>query len=368
MKILIAHARYSQPGGEEAVIDAQDAALSASGHAVVRYEVDNEGLTRAGALSSLWSRSAARAIGVVIDRERPDVLHVHNNFQQLSPSIYGAAATRGVKVVQHLHNARLACINVFFERDGEVCTDCVGRAVTWPGVAHNCYRDSRVDSLAATAVQLGHRALKAHRHVDAFVAVSAALGELLALDKTVVCHNGIADPTVVRADHGYALFVGRITAQKGIQVLLDAAASVPDLPVRIAGDGPDLERFRSQASSRGLSHVTFLGRLERAAVLRELAGARVAVAPSIGIDPLPTTVIEALAAGVPVIGSELGGIPEIVGDTGVLVPAGDPIALATALRNARETPPDGTAARRRYESQFTLDAFAARLESIYTSL
>ena len=246
MKILIAHARYIHPGGEEAVIDAQEEALVARGHRVVRYEVANDGLSAARmAVNSLWSRSAAHALGAVIDRESPDVLHVHNNFQQLSPSIYGAAKHREVPVVQHLHNARLACINVFFERDGGACFDCVGKRVTWPGVVHNCYRGSRPDSVAATAVQLTHRAVRAHHHVDAFVAVSAALldqlrnADVVPAERSHVCHNGVADEARNREDRGYALYVGRIAAEKGLQVLLDAAASVPDLPVRIAGDGPD---------------------------------------------------------------------------------------------------------------------------------
>lgn len=377
MKILVAHARYSQPGGEEAVIDAQESALSARGHTVVRYEVDNEGLSRVKlAVNAAWSRGATRAITDVVASERPEVLHVHNNFHQLSPSIYGAAKARGVAVVQHLHNARLACINAFFERDGALCTDCVGRRITWPGVAHRCYRDSRAESLAATAIQLGHRSVNAHRAVDRFVAVSAALRDALVRAdvvpdaKTLVCHNGVAEPAVQRHDGGYALFVGRIAEEKGIQVMLDAAASVPELALRVAGDGPSREAFAEQAARRGLHHVRFLGRLERADLDAQLAGARVTLAPSIGFDPLPTAIVEAAAAGVATIGSDIGGIPEIVGDAGVLVPAGDPVALGAALRRAYDEPASfaamGDAARSRYRERFTLGAFGARLEAIYT--
>jgi glycosyltransferase involved in cell wall biosynthesis len=376
VKILIAHARYIEPGGEETVIDAQEKALVARGHKVVRYEVDNADLRPAQmATRALWSRSAAHDVGAVLDREEPDVLHVHNNFQQLSPSIYGAASSRHVPVVQHLHNARLACINMFFERDGSLCTDCVGKRVTWPGIAHSCYRGSRVESVAATAVQLGHRAVHAHHHVDAFVAVSGALATALdgvvPPDRIEVCHNGIEDNASARDDQGYALYVGRIAREKGLQVLLDAAASVPDLPVRIVGDGPERAALEDQSRRRGLN-VTFFGRLDRAGVAAAFAGARVAVVPSIGFDPLPTVAIEAMAAGVAVVGSRTGGIPEIVHTAGALVAPGDPVALAAVLRDAHENPSRwaelGQAARARYESRFTLDAFGARLEAIYEFL
>ncbi len=385
MKVLIAHARYIEPGGEEAVIDAQHAALEALGLEVVRYECDNSGLdaspvakARAGA-SAVWSRRSARAISDVITQERPDVLHVHNNFQVLSPSIYGAAKRHNVAVVQHLHNARLACINVFFERAGAACTECVGTAASWPGVAHRCYRGSLGESVAATAVQLTHRALGSHRrNVDLFIAVSGALGDALTGAKVVprdrvrVVHNGIADPGARAAgsDRGYALFTGRLSEEKGVQVLLDAAAALPEVPVRIAGDGPLRAGFEGQAARRGLRHVRFLGRLSREALLDELRGARVCVAPSIGFDPLPTSVIEACAVGVPVIGSRTGGIPEIIDE--VLVPPGDVVALTAALRAAHEQPDRfaalGHAARSRYESHFTADAFGRALVAAYAAV
>jgi len=388
VKVLIAHARYIQPGGEEVVVDTQERVLIALGHEVVRFEQDNTGMDQGGlakvrvAAASVWSQRARRDIAAVIARERPDVMHVHNNFQAMSPSIYQAARAAKVPVVQHLHNARYVCINAFLERDGRPCTDCVGKAVTWPGVVHRCYRDSLPDSVAATAVQLTHRGARTHhRHVDLFLAVSEALATTLRdagavpADKTIVCHNGLDPDPGARppdTDGGYALYVGRLSPEKGVGVLLDAAASAPELPLRVAGDGPLRAQLEGRAAA--LPHVSFLGRVDRRQLLDELRGARVTVVPSIGADPLPTAIIEAAAIGVPTIGSRTGGIPELVvdGGTGALVTPGDAGELTAALRDAAAQPARyrdmGNAARAHFEQHFTGPAFGARLVAAYTSL
>lgn len=390
MKILIAHARYIEPGGEEAVIDTQQRVLEALGHEVVRYEQDNAGQD-AGvgakvrtAAASLWSPQARRSVADVIERERPAVLHVHNNFQAMSPSIYRSARAAGVPVVQHVHNYRYVCINAFLERDGHACTDCVDRAVTWPGVIHRCYRGSLPDSAAATAVQLTHRARRTyHRDVELFLAVSEAVASTLRAahvvpaSKLAVCPNGLDPDPGARPpgrDEGYALYVGRLSPEKGVAVLLDAAARVPELPLRIVGDGPLRAELQSQARTRGLDHVAFVGRVDRAAVLEHVRGARVTVMPSIGSDPLPTAIIEASACGAPTIGTRAGGIPELVAHeaSGLLVAPGDAHALAAALQRAASQADYfqhlGVAARRRFESHFTGAAFGQRLVAAYESV
>jgi glycosyltransferase involved in cell wall biosynthesis len=390
VRILIAHARYIDPGGEEAVIDTQERVLVALGHEVVRYEQHNAGIDAGivtklrGAGASVWSRRAQRAIADVIGTEHPDVLHVHNIFQAMSPSIYGAARRAGVPVVQHLHNARYVCVNAFLERDGHSCTDCVRKTLTWPGVVHRCYRDSLPQSVAATAVQLTHRARRTyHRDVDRFLAVSEALASTLRDARVVpasrltVCHNGLDPDPGEREpgdDRGYALYVGRLSPEKGVDVLIEAAAAVPELPLRIAGDGPQRGALEAVVAGRQLRHVTFLGRVDTQQLAVERRGARVTVVPSVGADPLPTAIIEAAATGLPTIGARTGGIPELVVDgvTGTLVPAGNPSALAAALRAAHAQPSVlasmGRAARADFEQRFSGAAFGARLVSAYESV
>jgi glycosyltransferase involved in cell wall biosynthesis len=380
VKVLLAHARYALPGGEERVVDTQDAVLTALGHQVVRYEEDNADLDVSGlagklrsVANSVWSRESHRQVAALLAAERPDVVHVHNHFPAMSPSVFAAANAAGIPVVQHLHNARLTCIQPFLVRDDAPCTSCVGRSPL-PGVIHACYRGSRPQSAVAAGVQITHRALGTwRRRVDRFVAVSDALADtmrasgVVPADKLVVCHNGLDTDPGARAnvpDDGYALYIGRLSYEKGVDTIVDAAALVPTVPVLIAGDGPE----RAALERRAPANVSFLGQVDRTQVFELLRGARVTLAPSRGQEPFGLSVVEAAAVGVPAIAADGGGLREIVrhGETGLLVPPSDPGALATAIQQV--LPAMGPAARRVYEQQFTAEAFGRRLLDIYEKL
>src|SRR5260370_6128527 len=147
MKILLVHNVYQQRAGEEAVVRAEARLLEANGHAVVRYERNNDELQGRGALSgigaaveTIWSSRSFREMGALIGKERPDVAHFHNTFPLISSSSYYACARAGVPLRQTLHNYRLLGPVAKFLRDGKVCEACLGRNVAWPGVVHGCYR------------------------------------------------------------------------------------------------------------------------------------------------------------------------------------------------------------------------------------
>jgi glycosyltransferase involved in cell wall biosynthesis len=347
MKVLIVHSPYAQRGGEEQVVATQTQVLRARGHDVVAYE--------------------GRDAGPLVTAERPDIVHVHQQFPALRPSVYAAARAARVPVVQHLHNARLACIEPFLVRDGVACDDCVGRSM-WPGIAHRCYRGSAVQSAAAAGIQLAHRRMW-KRDVTRFVAVSesvaATLRGTLPGERIAVCHNGLdADPGArdPSDDAGDALYVGRLSPEKGVDLLIDAAAQLPEMQFRVVGDGPE----RGALAARAGTNVAFTGRLDRSGVLAALARARVLVAPSRGQEPFGLGVIEAAAVGVPAIVTRVGGLPEIVRDgvTGRVVAPFDADAIVGALRDL-DALAMGAAARRDYEARFTPDAFADRLLAIY---
>ncbi len=391
MKVLIVHARYRQPGGEDVVVDVQASVLAERGHEVVRFERHNDDLDVAGPLrqvtaaaATIWSRRSQRDLASTLTAERPDIVHVHNTFPILSPSIYAVANAAGIPVVQHLHNARLVCTNPCLVRDGELCTDCVGRRVPWPGVVHRCYHGSATHSGVAAALQLTHHTLGTWaRRVDAFLPVSAWLANILTgsgaipAEKVRVCYSALdPDPgprwlaAESRPDGGYGLFAGRLAEEKGVRTLVEAAALVPQLPIKIAGDGPERVLLERLITQRRLDHVELLGRVERHELLELLRGARAALTPSL-VDSLPMVAVEAAAVGVPTIASACGGIPEVVldGVTGHLVPPGDPTALAQRLAEAAAHPDTmrkmGFAARERFEQRFTASAFADRLLDAY---
>ena len=392
MKVLIVHARYRQPSGEEVVVAIQSSVLVSLGHEVVLFERRNDEVGGSGALgqareavATVWSEARRREVGAAIAADRPDVVHVHNTFPSLSTSIYAAANAAGVPVVQHLHNARLVCANPWMFRDHEPCTDCVGRRVPWPAVVHRCYHDSVTHSGVAAAVQLTNHALGiSARRVDLFLPVSDWLGTLVVESgavpaaKVLVCHSGLDPdpgarpvPTTARPDGGYAVFVGRLAVEKGVDTLLAAAALVPELPLKIAGDGPDRGAIAAAVAAAGLAQVELLGHVDRTRVLELLRGARVSVTPSNMGDSLPMSAVEGAACGVPAIGSRAGGIPEIIVDgvTGFLVPPGNPTALARALRTAATDPVRmaamGQAARRHFEKRFAARRMGERLLEAY---
>ena len=375
LSVIIVHEHYQQRGGEDVAVEADIELLRSHGHRVTTYVRHNDEIKSVGPLSgprlaanTVWSRRSRLDLAAVIDSCRPDVVHVHNTFPLISPSIFGAATERGVPVVQTIHNYRLVCVSGTRLRDGVVCDDCVGRRIPFPAVRHACYRGNRPQTAVAAAMQVAHRAIRTwERHVNLFLPVSAhALHRLVAAgaipaERAMVRHNHVAPDPGARpqgSDRGHVVFAGRLSTEKGVEVLVRAAAMVPEVPVRIIGDGPERARVEQLAKELGTTNVTFVGWLTRDKVFEELRSARCFVLPSICEDLLGMVLIESAAVGVPVIGSNIGGTSEVVTpETGMLFPPGDVVALAGVLRDAAARPDAwwqrGLAARRRFESMFS---------------
>jgi glycosyltransferase involved in cell wall biosynthesis len=303
--------------GENQVVDDEVRLLERAGHAVRRWEPSPE---TAGALSLLrtgagtvWSRPAARELRMLLDESGAEVLHCHNLFPSLSPAVLRAADDQGVAVVVTLHNYRMLCLPADFLRDDRVCEDCLGRA-PWRGVARRCYRDSLMGSAAlATSLTL-HRALRTFDRPKLFLAVSefvrakhVAAG--MPPDRIRVKSN-FAWPCARREGAGsYFLFVGRLSREKGLEQLLRAWTGVGARLV-VVGDGPERARLLEMAPAT----VEFAGSLPREKVDECLRDARALLVPSICYEGQPRTILEAFAAGVPVVASRMGGLPELVAD------------------------------------------------------
>ncbi|TFW09550.1 glycosyltransferase [Oxalobacteraceae bacterium OM1] len=375
MKILVAHNAYQQRGGEDAVVDAEVALLRAHGHAVEVYSQHNDalnGMSKASAaVVTVWSRRSANEAAQVCERFKPDLIHVHNTFPLISPSLYWMAARRNIPLVQTLHNFRLLCPQAIFLREGRICEDCVGR-LPWRAVTRKCYRESAAQSAVITGMLATHRALGTYRHrITRYIALNRFARDKyveggLPAERFRIKPNfveSVAQPEWSARNGG--LYVGRLSEEKGLDVLAKAHRLMGGSDVEVIGSGP-LEPLARESFG-----AAYLGYQPLAQIMQRMLSARFLVLPSICYENSPRTIVEAFACGVPVIASRLGALPDIVseGVTGLLFRPGDPADLADKLRWAREHPEEmaamGRAARTEYDNKYTPERNYEQLIDIY---
>jgi len=385
MKIILVHNSYREAGGEDVVFESEKRLLERAGHRVIPYVRSNMELQNASFLDRIaivprmvWSSKTRREFATILDAHNPDVVHAHNTFMAISPSIYSACSERHIPVVQTLHNFRLLCPGANFFRDGAICNECVDQNLL-QSVLHGCYRNSR-GATAGVALMLSlHRALNTWRSsVARFIVLTEFAKEKFVAagfpsDKFAVKPN-FADPDPrERADAGaYALYVGRLMENKGSQVLMNAWKKLPaPYPLQIVGDGPERATREAQARDLQLSGVTFRGRLSHDAVIDAIKGARFILVPSLLYEGFPMSIVESFACGTPVLCSRLGGMMEIVqhGVTGLHFNPNDPQDLARSVEWAWHHPVElaemGRAARRKYETDYTAEKNYSLLMGIY---
>lgn len=381
MNIVLVHNHYQQPGGEDQVFGAEIALLKAQGHEVTRYTVHNDEVVGLSSLalakSTFWNTDQHHRLRTLFHNVRPDVVHVHNTLPLISPAVYYAAHAEGAAVVQTLHNFRYSCVNGLFYRDGHVCEDCLGKTVPWPGVVHGCYRGSRAAS-AVVAGMLGYHKLRgtyAHE-VDQYIVLSEFSRQKLVKmglpeEKLSVKPNFVdSDPGAGTGTGGYALFVGRLSQEKGIPPLLAAWERLGSrLPLKVVGDGPQASLVELAASQ--LSGVEWLGRKPRDAVLVLMQEAILLVFPSVCYETFGMTIVEAFAAGTPVVASDIGTMSSLVthGRTGLHFEAGNADDLVAQVEWALEHPGElaamRVAARAEYEEKYTAEVNYRMLMGVY---
>jgi glycosyltransferase involved in cell wall biosynthesis len=385
VKILLIHNEYRQPGGEEVVVEQERQLLQQAGHQVVHYRrsnVETEGISGLGQLSLVkkivWASDARQDVALLLRNQKPQIVHVHNTFMVISPSIYSACREAGVPVVQTLHNFRLFCPAAFFYRDGHVCEDCSDHSL-WRGIQHACYRQSR-PTTAAVALMLEFHRLRHtwEQGIDTFIALNEfARNKFISLglpaEKVCVKPNFLYSDPGKRTEPGqYAMFAGRLSPEKGVSTLLSAWARLKTrIPLRIIGDGPLLPTLQAEAAKRGLSDVHFEGRLNREQTLAAFKGASFMLFPSLWYENFPMVIAEAFACSTPVIGSRLGALEVIVqdGHTGLHFAPGDPADLATKVEWAWNHPEKvqvmGSNARQEFETKYTAEKNYTLLMEIY---
>jgi glycosyltransferase involved in cell wall biosynthesis len=385
MKVLVVHNRYQQRGGEDAVVDAETRLLAANGVEVQRFDADNDAIQSVVtkiqvSLGQFGLPTAAQArFRSALSAFRPSVVHVHNWFPTLSPSLFNICYRENVPVVHTLHNYRLLCVNATLFRDGHVCEDCVGTTLRTPGVLHSCYRGSTAGSAVATGGMLTHWSLGTwNRSIDRFVALTEFARQKLIegglpSDKVIVKPNFVdPDPGPGEGRGGYFLFVGRLTEEKGIRVLLDCWKDGQDLPtLKIAGTGPLENEVRAAVGT--MPNVEWLGARSSEEVLGLMADASALLCPSQWYEGMPRVVIESLAVGTPIIASSIGCYPEMIvdGETGALFHTGDAVALRSRLRDllqGNSLTSMRTNARRCFQSNYTGDKNLSLLLNVYRSV
>jgi glycosyltransferase involved in cell wall biosynthesis len=348
---------------------------------VIPYTLDNDsidGMSRLDLASrTIWSRPAYREIRELIRRHRPAIAHFHNTFPLISPAAYYAAQAEKVRVVQTLHNFRLLCPNALFFRQGRVCEDCLGKSIPWPGVVHQCYRGSRAASAGVAALLSMHRALGTwHQVVDKYIALTQFSRHKfieggLPADKIAVKSNFVyPDPGLGAGMGKYAVFVGRLSAEKGVGTLLEAWKNVGgQLPLKIVGDGP-LAALVQEAAAKDAG-MEWLGSKAPEAVYALVGEASFLVLPSQCYENFPRVVIEAFAKGTPVLASRLGAMAEVVdhGRTGLHFEPGQAQDLAAKVQRLLAEPQRllrmRQAARQEYEQKYTAQSNCRALMAIY---
>jgi len=380
MRVIVAHNRYQYGGGEDAVVHDEVAMLRQHGHVVELIEQDNSAIhgirgNLNAATSIFYSIGSRKRMEQVLHVFRPNIVHIHNWFPMLSPSIIWAADAGGIPVVQTLHNYRMLCANALLYRNGAVCTDCLGKFLPIDGIVHGCYRDSRTGSAIVTAAYAFHRLIRTWDRVNLFIAVSDFEREILIrgglpADKIVVKPNFVGSTFCSAEMHeDAALFVGRLSPEKGIITLLSAWNSGKiQLRLKIIGDGPLANEVRSCATSN--QWVEYLGLRPADDVYREMAKAKFLVCPSEWYETFGRTVVEAFSQGTPVLAADIGCMHELVeeGVTGYRFSPGSVDALIAGTINftsGEEYERMRANCRRLFQTKYTADINYPLLMDIY---
>jgi glycosyltransferase involved in cell wall biosynthesis len=375
--ILQANKFFFLRGGSERYFFALSDALASRGHRVVHfsmqhprnrpspysahfvpqrdYDAARGALASPGAvLGFIRSRDAGRRMAGLAAATRPDVAHLHNIYHQLTPSIIDALADAGVPVVMTLHDYKLVCPSYAMFARGDYCYRCRG------GRFHNAVAVSCGGSRARSALlaleSFWQRRTRVYERVACFIAPSEYLRGVMVdagipADRIVYVaplNPASPDQAAAKADdlaridelpQRFIAYVGRLSAEKGIRVLLDAMRLTPEIPLVVFGEGPEEASLRAIASAHGLSNVAFAGHASHALIERALGRAVAVVLPTLSPENAPMAILEAANAGVPVVVSDRGGLPEMARRVGgAVVPAGEASALAAAIRDAWTDP------------------------------
>ncbi len=384
MRILAVHNRYQIQGGEDQSHAAEIDMLKRNGILVDEYIEDNQKISSINritlAFRTIWSQETYTNIRQILSKTKYDLVIIQNFFPLISPSIFYAAKKCNVPCIQYLRNYRLFCLNALLFRDNHLCEECLPKKIPWPGVIHSCYRKRFDASFVVASMLVCHRLLGTwQRNIVKYITLTD-------FAKSKFIEGGInpnlitVKPNFLYPDPGsgdgsgdFALFVGRLSDEKGVQTLINAWDNI-DLPIKlkILGDG-DLEGIVLDAS-RNNSNINYIGKKTSNEVLSVISNAKCVIIPSLCYEGLPRVLIESFSKGTPVIGSNLKSISELIDDgiNGLLFQVGDPIDLATKVKWIWQNPDMVKKmrinARKEYEAKYTIDRNFKSFTDIYNGI
>jgi len=390
MKVLLVHNYYqsSSPSGEDMVFKNEINLLKNNGVELITYTKHNDDIQNFNILEksnlvfeNIWSKGTYNELKSLVKTEKPDICHFHNIFYLISPSAYNACVDAGVPIVQTLHNFRFFCVNGLLMRDGKTCEKCLGK-LPWRGVINGCYRDSIFYSAGIALMEGVHRLLNTLScKIDAYIVFTEFSRQKfvecgLPQKKIFLKPNFLADPPKPMYNSGgYGVFIGRLSAEKGLKILLDAVktlnATNNTFRFKIIGAGPQEAELERAVKDENIPNFEIVGRQSFSACMDFLKESSFLLLPSICYEGFPMAIREAYACGKPVIASRLGAMAELIDDTktGLLFEPGNSADLAVKIKWMVENRNDciemGKNARRVFEKKYTAEKNYKTLMEIY---
>lgn len=331
-------------------------------------------------VKSVYSLEARSAIGRLIDDTRPDIVHAHNVYHHLTPAIFGAVKKKGVPTVMTVHDLKIGCPSKLMLAPDGVCERCKG-GKTWNAIGQRCLKDSLALSTVAAIETTLHRMIGSYRkNVDRFIVPSHFhMNKLiewgLPADKARYLPNAVdlstLEPTSSVGDR--FVFVGRLSEEKGLRTFITAVAAA-QVAATIVGTGPQADELRTLVADTD-ADVEFAGYQTGDSLFDLIANARALVLPSECYENAPVVLLEAYGVGTPVLGSDLGGIPELIipGETGFVASAGDVASFASKLTafadmTTTEVSDMGRAGREFAQTRFSREQYFEGLLDVYREL
>lgn len=383
--VLIVHNYYQIPGGEDTVVANEKEMLERYGHTVILYTRNNLELKEFGKkqklllpFTTIYNLRTSREIKTLIREKKIDLVHVHNTLNLISPSVYYAALSMGVPVVQTVHNFRLLCPNALFYRDEHVCEDCISKGLVC-AVKHNCYRGNKLQTLAYVLTMKIHRILKTYAKIDYICLTEFNRQKLLNLkqikkDRIFVKPNFVKSirefvPKEERAE--YLIFAGRLDKLKGVDLLLKAwkkmDRSAPEL--LICGVGPMEEWCRDFIEENNIP-ARMLGFVSNIEVRNLIAYSKALIFPTQCYEGFPMSIVEAFSVGTPVISSDIGNAGNVVveGVSGYKFQKDSADSLIAAVDRLKKMPTLYDSTFKTYRDKYTEPINYTTLMSIYRSV